>query len=169
MSELLHALGIQWSVLLAQVVNFAILVFVLAKFVYKPLLAVVDRRRALIAESMEKVKEIDRHKEQIDGERADILRKADVEAGALLQRAKDEAEAMRAEIERAAAAHAQQIVQKGMAQLELERAKVVKDIQDRLAHTIVASAEKILRREFSKEDQDAFELELKLKLPNLLS
>lgn len=169
MNDILHALGIQWSALLAQAVNFGILVFVLAKFVYKPVLKVIDERRALVAESMEKVKEIDLHKEQIDRDRTIILRKADEEAGQLLGRAKSEAEAIRIEIEKAAKVHADQIITKGRQQLEVERGHVVKEVQDKLAHAIVLSAEKILRREFSKEDQESFEVELKKNLPTLLS
>lgn len=169
MQEILQAFGIEWSSLLAQIINFGILVFILSRFVYKPVLEMVDRRRAVIAESMEQAKEIERGKQKLEQERADMLKKADVEGGVLLQRAKDEAESMRAEIEKAAHAHAQQLVAKGMAQIEAERAQVVKDIQTKLAHTIVTSAEKILRREFSKEDQASFEAELQKNLPSLLS
>jgi hypothetical protein len=46
---------------------------------------------------------------------------------------------------------------------------MVADIQNKLAHAIVQSAEKILRREFSKEDQKQFEAELKENLPALLA
>lgn len=168
MIEIFHALGIDWSALLAQAINFGILVFVLAKFVYKPVLKIIDERRTLVAESMDKVKEIDRHKEQIDKDRTKILRKADEEAGQLLGRAKTEAELIRVEIEKAAKVHADQIIVKARQQLEIERAHVVQELQDKLAHTIVQSAEKILRREFSKEDQESFETELKQNLPTLL-
>ena len=169
MNDLLHALGIQWYALLAQVVNFCILVFVLTKFVYKPVLGIIDRRRQLVEESLEKAKEIDRQKELVDQERAKILSKADKEAGALLERAKTESEAIRAEIQKEAKQQATQIVAKGMQQLETERARMVKEIQTKLAHAIVESAEKILRREFSKEDQQSFEEELKKNLPSMLS
>jgi F-type H+-transporting ATPase subunit b len=169
MTDLLNALGIQWSVLLAQTVNFVILVFILKRFLYKPVLKVIDQRRDLIADSMKKVQEIDKRKEELDKERVKILRKADEEAGALLKRAKEEAESMRTEIEKAAQAQASHILQKGMEQLDNERAIMVKEIQNKLAHAIVLSAEKILRREFSKEDQDSFESELKKNLPSMLS
>lgn len=169
MNEIIHALGIQWSSLLAQAINFSILVFILAKFVYKPVLAVIDKRRAEIAESMEKAKEIDRQKEIIDQQRAAILRKADDEAGELLARAKVDAEALHAEIERTAKVQAAQIVTKGMQQLDNERAHMVKEIQDKLAHAIVKSAENILRREFSKKDQEEFEEVLKKNLPSMLA
>lgn len=168
MTDLLHALGIQWSVLLAQMVNFLILIFILMKFVYSPVLRIIDQRRAIVEESIRKAKEIDQHAEQLDRERTTILRKADEEAGAILKRAKTEADAIRLETENAARVHAEQLITKGMQQLENERAKVMKDIQERLAHAIVLSAEKILRREFSAEDQASFETELKENLPTLL-
>jgi F-type H+-transporting ATPase subunit b len=169
MNDILHALGIQWSALIAQAINFVILLFLLSRFVYKPVLGVIDRRRTEVAESMEKAKEIDRQKEIIDEQRTVILRKADEEAGQLLSRAKAEADALHADIEKAAKAQAAQIVTKGMEQLENERAHMVREIQDKLAHAIVKSAENILRREFSKEDQASFEDELKKNLPAMLS
>ncbi len=168
MTELVNALGIDIYALLAQVVNFGILTFLLAKFVYKPVLRIIDERRATISKSLEDAREIARRKELLDKERADVLRKADTEAGTLLERAKSEAEAIRAEIEKEARAHAKQIVAKGMQQLENDRVKMMASIQTKLAHAIVQSAEKILRREFSKEDQQQFENELKENLPAIL-
>lgn len=169
MNALVTALGINWSALLSQMVNFLILVFILARYVYKPLLRVIDQRRELIADSIKKVHEIERRKDELDAERVKILRKADEEGGALLQRAKEEAEALRVEIEKAAHAQAEHTMKKGMEKLESERALMVKEIQTKLAHAIVLSAEKILRREFSKEDQEGFEDELKRNLPSMLS
>ena len=169
MDQILQAFGIQWFSLLAQVINFSILVFVLARFVYKPVLKIVDQRRDAIAESMKQVADIQNQKELVDKERVKILRKADEEAGTLLERAKLEAEAIRTEIEKSAKAQAGQIVTKGMQQLENEKATMIRELQTKLAHAIVLSAEKILRREFSKEDQESFEEELKKSLPSMLS
>lgn len=169
MGELFSALGIQWSALIAQMVNFAILLFILRRFVYKPILRVIDQRREMVTTSVRQAEEIARRKEIVDRERALILRKADGEAGTLMERAKTEAETLRAEIEKSAHAQAGQIVAKGVEQIRNERAAMVKEIQNKLAHAIVLSAEKILRREFSREDQESFEDELKENLPSLLS
>jgi F-type H+-transporting ATPase subunit b len=167
MGDLVHALGIQWSALIAQMVNFAILIFVLARFVYKPVLKVIDDRRAMVEKSVETAREISQVKEKVDQDRVAILRKADEEAGRMLEQAAHEAEALRADIEKAAHAHAEQIMKKGMEQLDVERGRVAKEMQSKLAHAIVLSAEKILRREFSKEDQENLEKELKDNLPAL--
>ena len=48
MSELFSQLGIDWKLLLAQGVNFVILLVVLTKFVYKPLMKMVEARRQKI-------------------------------------------------------------------------------------------------------------------------
>ena len=169
MGDLVSALGIQWSALVAQMVNFSILIFILAKFVYKPVLKVIDDRRATIVASLEKAKEIDQRMELLDADRVKVLRKADEEAASLLQRAKEEAEALHNEIEKTAKAQAAQLMAKGMEQLQNERASMANEMQNKLAHAIVLSAEKILRREFSKEDQESFEEELKQSLPSMLS
>ncbi len=169
MTDLINALGINWSALLAQVINFGILIFLLAKFVYKPVLRVIDERRAVAEKTAAQAEELERFKKQLEADRNAILRKADVEAGSLMERAKLEAEAVRTEIEKAARERSQQIVAKGMQQLENERSRVGREVQDKLARAIVVSAEKILRREFSKEDQKNFEEELKQNLPNLLA
>lgn len=169
MGELAHALGIQWSALIAQVVNFVILILVLTKFVYKPVLDIIDRRRDIVRDSLKKADEINASKAIIEKERVAILRKADEEAGMLLERAKAEAESMRSEIEKAAKQQAAQTLAKGIQKLEHERTSMIHEVQNKLAHAIVLSAEKILRREFSKEDQKSFEEELKQNLPTLLS
>lgn len=169
MNDILNALGIQWSALIAQAVNFGILILVLTRFVYKPVLGIIDNRRQAIADSMKQVKEVEKQKEQIERERVAIMRKADDEAGALLARAKTEAETLRVDIEKNAKAQAKQILAKGMEQLDTERAKLVRDVQTKLAHAIVKSAETILRREFSTEDQQNFEEELKKNIPSMLA
>lgn len=169
MSDLLHALGIQWSALIAQMVNFALVLLILARFVYKPLLKTIDERRSLVAKSMKDVDEINRRMEVLDRERTIVLRKADEEAGKLMERAKMEAEALHIEIEKGARLQASQIIAKGKEQLEMERARVAHELQDKMARAIVKSAEKILRREFSKEDQTSFENELKENIPSMLT
>jgi len=55
MAELFHALGIEWPILIAQVVNFAILLVVLWKFVYTPVMRLLDARREGVLKAIERV------------------------------------------------------------------------------------------------------------------
>jgi F-type H+-transporting ATPase subunit b len=169
MQALLDALGIQWSMLLAQAINFGILLYILQRFAYKPVLDMIDSRRKTLQESERKVQEVDRLYEEVERVRTERLRTADEEAGKLLETAKKQAETTRTEIETAAKTHADQILNKGMKQLETERAHVLADVQEKLASIIVHSTEKILRREFSPKDQAALMEEIKKNLPSALA
>ena len=51
--ELLTKLGVDWKLLIAQIVNFTILVSVLTYFVYRPLLDLLDARRERIRKAVE--------------------------------------------------------------------------------------------------------------------
>ncbi len=169
MQELFSTLGIQWSLLIAQIVNFAILLVVLRAFVYRPLLDLIEKRRQMVQASMDTVSEVDKMRQQAEQERTDLLRKADQEAGAILERAKTQAQTMRTEIETTAHREAEQLLQKGRQQLENERSKVFTDVQQTLAKVIVTATEKILKREFSAADQDRMMKDLEKNLPSMLS
>ncbi len=57
MQEIIHSLGIEWKILIAQIVNFAILFFVLRYFAYRPLLKVLrERREGIIRTETDKEK-----------------------------------------------------------------------------------------------------------------
>lgn len=167
--QLLQAFGVHWSLLLAQVVNFILLIIVLNKFVYGPVLKVIDQRRKIAAETIEKAKEIAHLRQSMEREHKDVLRKADEEAGAILQRAKAEAEALRKETEEQAHHKAEQIVEAGMRRLEGERASVLAELQQTLGKLIVLSTEKILRRALSDEDQKRLVTHLQDSLPDAFS
>ena len=53
MEGIAAAFGVNWKLLLIQIVNFGILLFVLQKFLYKPLLAMIDKRKIQIEKGIE--------------------------------------------------------------------------------------------------------------------
>ncbi|MEK7498961.1 MAG: F0F1 ATP synthase subunit B [Patescibacteria group bacterium] len=80
MQEFITHFGIDWKLLLAQVVNFSILLFVLKAFVYKPVLEVLKKRKQKIEEGLQFAKDAEeqlRHTEEL---REDVLRDAKKDA-----------------------------------------------------------------------------------------
>ena len=57
--EALHNLGIDFKVIIAQIINFGILVFTLVHFLYRPILKALDDRKKKISDSLDKAKEIE--------------------------------------------------------------------------------------------------------------
>lgn len=72
--DILNQFGINPILLLAQIVNFALLLFILKKFLYKPILHVLEQRKKKIEESLKNAEEIEKKLAQIAGrESAAIL------------------------------------------------------------------------------------------------
>lgn len=166
--ELLSKLGIDWKLLLAQILNFAILLGVLTFFVYRPLLDLIDARRERIRKAMEDAKKIEEQKGELARIREEALRRTDFECGALLEKTKREAEKAKTDILESAKREVAQMLEKGKEQLEEERANVFMDVQRTLAQTIVRMTEKILEREFSPSDQRRLVSSLVKDIPRLL-
>ena len=166
--EVISTLGINWQILHAQIVNFAIVLLLLTKFVYRPLLKTIDARREAISKSLQEAEEIAREKEVTEERRQEILTKADEEAGRMLETAKEEAENMRAELIAKAHAEAANIIEKGKKKVEDERFKVFQQVQETVARSIVTVCERILRREFTATEQEQLLKELETELPTLL-
>lgn len=166
--ELLQKLGVDWKLLMAQILNFTVLLAVLSLFVYRPLLRVIDERRARVRQSMEDAEKIAHEKEEIAKARQEALRKIDQECGAFLEKAKNDAERLKADILRAADAEAKNLLAKGHEQLRSERAQTLQEMQKVLATAILQMTEKILEREFSPRDQERVLTHIERSLPALL-
>lgn len=166
--ELLAKLGIDWRLLIAQIVNFTILLTVLTFFVYNPLLRLIDERRERIRKSMDDAEKIARHKEDLKLMREKALKDIDQECGATLEKAKTDAEHMRTEIIKHAEMEAKNILKKGQDQLRHERHQALEDTQKMLTKNLVTLTENILAREFSPNDQKRILDTLERSLPSLL-
>lgn len=169
MQDLLVKLGIHWTQLLAQIVNFAIVGGVLTYFLYKPLLRIIDERRETIRKSMEDAKRIHTQKEELDRIRKEALAALDKETGALLEKAKKEAEVVRQDILTSARHEADIMLLKARKQMEEEKRSLFEQAQQRLAGVIVGLTEKLIQREFSPVDQKRLVESLEKDLPTLIS
>lgn len=90
----MEGLGIDFRSLIFQLVNFSILVFILGKLLYKPIVRMLDSRREAIRKSMEDTEKIKRELSEIKSRQEELLSQARHEAQKLLltesQRAKKE-------------------------------------------------------------------------------
>ena len=73
MSELFSKLGIDWRLLVAQLANFLILLFVLRRFAYKPLLKLLEERKQRIADGLANAQKAKSNLEEAEKERQEII------------------------------------------------------------------------------------------------
>ncbi len=145
MEGLLGQLGIDWKLLLSQVFNFAILLLVLRQFVYKPLLAVIKKRNAIIKEGLDKAAEADVRLHEVDSIAKGKLQKADNAALAMIKETENRAKTLEASLklkaEQRQAELMAQITAAGERQKEEARQNVLKGASELIKKFIVKTVE----------------------------
>lgn len=163
--ELISKLGIDWKLLAAQIVNFFILLFVLYKFAYKPVLDMLEKRSKTIEKGIHDAKASEERLKEIEQTRRKILDEAAREVGKLLEKAKADAEAMKKDLMADANEQAEDLLRRTKALVAEEKEKMTEDVKKEVAKFIILATGKILQREFSDSDQkrlaDAVALEMK--------
>ena len=147
------SLGISLPLLLAFVINFIILLALLGKFLYKPVLKMLDERTQKVKESMEWAESIKRDYEQARVEVQKQIEKGRQEGQAILAQAVQKGEALKEEARKEASAQAKAIVEKARLQLEAERDKMVEDLRKEFVSLLILASEKVIRQTLDKEKQ----------------
>jgi F-type H+-transporting ATPase subunit b len=139
-----------WTIL-----TFLVLVGLLAKFAWRPLLQALDARQQTIAASLEEAQRARQELERIQRESAQMMAQARVEAEGVIARSRSDAETLREELKQKARAEAASIVKNAERQIQMETARAIQQIRTEAVDLSVAIASKILRRQVSKEDNQA--------------
>ncbi len=135
-------MNIDWFTFTAQIVNFLILVALLRRFLYGPIVRAMGQREAAIAERMQQAEQARRAGEAQAQEYQEQLRAIDGLRETALQTARHESAELRQELGRQAREEVQQLRQEWMRELERERSELLAELQVRSARL----AEQIARR-----------------------
>jgi F-type H+-transporting ATPase subunit b len=144
MSELFSKLGIDWKLLIAQVVNFLILLFVLWKFVYGPIVAMLEKRQKKIEKGLKDAQDAGKKLEESVEKQKEILKKARTEAKDIVEKAREQAEKAKAEIANEAKAQSEKIIAGAKSEIEQEKKKMIAEIKSEIGGLVVAATEKIV-------------------------
>jgi len=163
--ELFAALGLDIKILIAQFVNFAILIFVLYKFGYKPMFKFLEERKGKIEKGIKDSEKASKKLIEAEKQFDDKLHEAKKEAAQILEQASEQAEKRKKEILEKAKNEVGELINQGKATIQLEKEKVLKDIKKEVAELSVLVAGKILEEKIdSKTDKELIEKALKNNL-----
>jgi len=152
---MLAKLGIQPTALLAQIINFLILFFLLSKFLYKPLLKVIDERKKKIQEGLENSKKIKQEAEHLEEKRAQEMEKVKKEAAEIMQKAENNAEKLRRETIEKAKQDGQEIRKQARLDFEEEKRKMLADIKSQTAWLVLETTKGVLKKSLGTKEQRA--------------
>jgi F-type H+-transporting ATPase subunit b len=139
-----------WTIL-----TFLALVALLARFAWRPLLGALERRQATIAKALEDAQRARQELERLQRESQQMMMTARNEADAIVSRSRSDAEALREELKQKSRAEAAAIVKNAERQIQQETARALQQIRQEAVDLSLAIASKILRRQVSKEDNEA--------------
>jgi F-type H+-transporting ATPase subunit b len=131
---------------------FLVLLALLTKFAWRPLLRALEARREAIRKSLEDAQQAKRELEELNKRSAEIMRNAHAEAEIILTKSRDEADKFREEMKLKAREDAESIVKEARRQIETETGRALRQIRGEIADMSVMVATKLIQRNFSKED-----------------
>lgn len=151
MSELITKLGIDWKLLLAQIVNFLVLLFVLYRFAYKPILEMLEKRTRKIEKGLKDANEAHRKLEESADMQKEILKKARSEAKEIVEKANLRAEKGKADIAAEAKVQAEKILVDAKRQINQKKDKMFAEVKAEIGQLVVAATEKVVGEKLNAE------------------
>ena len=139
-----------WTIL-----TFLVLLGLLAKFAWGPLLKALDERQASIRQSLDDADKATQEVARVQHESAQIIAEARAEAHSIVARSRTDAETVREDLKRKAKDDAAAQVRSAERQIQLETARAVQQIRHEVVDLSLAVASKLIKKNLTQEDNDA--------------
>ena len=139
-----------WTIL-----TFLLLLFVLAKFAWKPLLKMLNDREELIRSSLEDAEKAKKKLERLNAEGETIINQARSEAQSILSEGKAAAAKLKDETLDVAKEQAKKIASEAEKQINIEKEKAIAEIKSEVVNLSMSIAEKLINKNISPKDNKA--------------
>ncbi len=144
--------GVDWTHLLAQSVSFGIVCLVLWMLAYKPILRILEARRAQITAGLANAQKIKAELARIEVERQAVLATAGEEGRQLIQDARAAAARVEAAETRKAIAAAEQILSRAHDAAERDHARMLEELKHELGRLVVQTTGSVTGKILTAED-----------------
>ena len=136
------------------IVTFLVLLALLAKFAWRPLLEALDTRQNAIRKSLDDAQQARQELERLNTESAQIIARSRQEADAIITQSRADGDRLREEIRQKARSEADLIVKNAERQIQLETSRAIEQIRHEAVDLSVMIASKIIQRNLTKEDNE---------------
>jgi F-type H+-transporting ATPase subunit b len=134
------------------IVTFLVLLALLAKFAWRPLLQALEKRQESIRQSLDDADRARRDLERLQHESTQIIAHARINAEGIITQSRADAERLREEIKQKARDEADGILRNAEHQIQLQTRRALQQIRQEVADMAVLIASRLLERNLSKED-----------------
>src|SRR5690242_19857350 len=151
--ETADTFGWNWKLFLAQVVSFCIVAYLLRRFAYKPIVAILEERRRKIEEGQLNAEKIRQELAAAEKRYQEIIAKADADAQRMIDEARQSAAHLSERKQQEAITAAEQIVTKAKEAAALEHECQMQALKRELGHLVVETTAKVTGKVLTSEDQ----------------
>lgn len=151
----LAALGIDARAFAIQLVTFLFVFLILRKFVFKPVVRLLNNRQETIEQGVKLTTQLSAQKEELDKEVAEARKKARKEAEEILAASHAEATAMIKEAEENAQAKAKAVLEEAQQKIADEAAKARRDLESEMVDLVISATEKVTGEKLDAKKDNA--------------
>ncbi|MBK1834512.1 F0F1 ATP synthase subunit B [Roseibacillus ishigakijimensis] len=151
--NLTKTFGLKVPSFVAQVINFFLVIFVLKKFAFGPIQAMLEERKQRIADGEEKLVQIERQLAESEKKTAEAIAKANADAQRMIDEAKESAAKLSEQEAQKASASAQAILAKAEEAAKAEREKMKSELKTEFGKLVTAATSQVAGKVLNDDDQ----------------
>ena len=145
--------GVDWPHLVAQIISFSIVCFLLHRFAYKPVLRILDQRRGKIAQNVADTERIKIELESAEADRHRIVVQAETRATKIIEEAHAaSARLLQQEMQKAVSV-AEQVIAKAREAALLEHDRMLRELKREIGTLVIEATATITRKTLTPDDQ----------------
>jgi F-type H+-transporting ATPase subunit b len=151
--QVARTFGVDWQHLIAQIISFGIVCYVLNRFAYRPVLEILNKRRQQIAEGSANAEKIKAELAKTETLRQEKMAEVNAQATKMIEEARAAAKRVEEQETRKAIAAAEQIMIKAREAAEREHARMLAELKREVGRLVVQTTATVTGRILTPDDQ----------------
>ena len=151
--QIARTFGVDWPHLIAQMISFSIVCFLLYRFAYRPVLRMLADRRRLIAESLANADKVKAELARTETQRQEIMAQANAQATQFIEEARAAADVLLKKETKKAMATAEEIIVKAQQAAAQDHARMLAELKQEVGRLVVQTTSAVTGKILTTEDQ----------------
>jgi F-type H+-transporting ATPase subunit b len=151
--QIARTFGVDWPHLIAQMISFSIVCFLLYRFAYRPVLRMLADRRRLIAESLANADKVKAELARTETQRQEVMVQANAQAAKFIEEARAAAEVLLKQETKKAIAAAEAIIVKAHQAAAQDHARMLAELKQEVGRLVVQTTSAVTGKILTTEDQ----------------
>ena len=152
-TDTMNRFGVDWSHFVAQCISFAIVAFVLQRYAYRPILAVLEERKHRIQDSLDNAEKVKQELANAQAKAQEMMVQAGQTASKMIEEARAAAAKVQEQETQKAIAAAQAIVDKARQATEAEHGRMLTELRREVGRLVVNATTKVTGKVLTLDDQ----------------